>query len=546
MLKRYFLLLTMLLPALCSLAQSPQYAFRVYFNNKAATQFTLNNPVEFLSQRAIDRRLKYNITVDSSDLPVNAAYIDSVLEKTDGTLHSCSRWNNAIVILLNDSSAIHQIDTLPFFEGAQLVGFYATGLSRPLSIDDSTLGQKPTDFDQNFYAAAWTQIHLCHGEFLHQNGKAGAGVLIALIDAGFEGVSTAAAFDTLLQDNRLADRWNFVHDTLLRQDEGGHGTKTFSCIAGYLPGVYVGTAPEASFALYTSEDLDSEQPIEEDNWTAAAERADSIGSDLISTSVGYNTFDSPFSDYVYSDLDGHSTYIARAVNTASAKGIVVVASAGNEGTSPWQHILTPGDADSALTIGSVNAQKIPASSTGLGPNASGRTKPDVAGLGVGTAVVTPSGSIENNSGTSFSTPVIAGLTACLLQAAPDNSPGIIRQIIRSVSDHFNNPDNVTGYGIPDFQAAYNLITSVSELMPPEKNRIRIYPNPARNQLNILLPYPTPVTLTILDNLGRIKKQQSFDQPQRSLDLNIHDLSAGIYFLKIKSDSGYTMKKLIRE
>lgn len=527
-------------------AQSAQYAFRVYFNNKAETAFTLDNPVEFLSQRAVDRRSKYNIAVDSSDLPVNTAYIDSVLQRTNGKLHSRSRWNNAIVILLNDSSAIHQVNTLPFFESTQLVGVYANGLSINLPAADSAIAQKPTDFDPNFYAPAWNQIHLCNGEFLHQQGKMGSGMLIAMIDAGFEGVNTLAAFDTLRNNNRLADRWNFVHDTLLRTNEGGHGTQTFSCIAGYLPDIYVGTAPDALFALYTSEDLDSEQPIEEDNWTAAAERADSLGADLISTSVGYNTFDPPFSDYVYADLDGHTTYITRAANKATAKGIVVVASAGNEGITPWQHILTPGDADSALTVGSVNAQKIPAASSGLGPNASGITKPDVAGFGVGTAVVTASGSIENNSGTSFATPVIAGLTACLMQAAPDSSPAAIRQIIRSVSDHFSNPDNELGYGIPDFQAAYNLATSILEPPLAEKDMILIYPNPADNLLKLLLPYPVPVKITILDGLGRVLEQQTLVTAQTNTELDIHLLPPGIYFLEIKSGSGYTYKKFTRK
>ncbi len=360
-------LLLLLLPGVLSFAQDHQYAFRVSFTDKNETPYTLSDPSAYLSARAIARRTKYNITTDSTDLPVNPAYIDSVLHVTEGVLHLKSKWQNHCVILLSDSAKILELQNITFIKSIKQVAFYFNALHQQSGAAEAeggsgnmgTNGVPPPAFDDAFYGAAWSQIHLCNGEYLHQHNKMGQGLLIAVIDLGFEGLDVLPAFDSMRSHGRLMDTWNYIYDTAHVAGYAEHGTKVLSTIATYLPGTYVGTAPEASYALYVSDDENTEQNIEEDNWLAAAERADSVGADIISTSAGYNEFENPEDSYTYADLDGHTTIVARAANTAHSKGITVLASAGNEGSTPWQHILTPGDADSVMTVGSVTAAKQP-------------------------------------------------------------------------------------------------------------------------------------------------------------------------------------------
>ncbi|RYZ49352.1 MAG: hypothetical protein EOP49_16470, partial [Sphingobacteriales bacterium] len=379
---RIYISLLILLCGAGMLQAQEQFAFRVRFTDKNKTTHTLSAPQQYLSQRALDRRNKYNIAVDSSDLPVVATYIDSVLHETQGVLHLRSRWQNSCVILLHDSADILNIQNIAFVKDIKPVGHYAGGLhQRPGTAVEEPVGEKPTDFDANFYGGAWNQIHLCNGEYLHEQGYMGEGKLIAVIDVGFTGANTIAAFDSLFQQNRLMDTWNYILDTSYVFSYGAHGCQVLSCMASYIPQTHVGTAPKAMYALYATDDLNSEQAIEEDNFTAAAERADSLGADLITTSLGYNTFDDPNDSYTYSDLDGHTTIVAKAANAASSKGIMMIASAGNEGNTAWQHILTPGDADSAMTVGSVNSLKQHSSSSGIGPNAAGVLKPNVSAMG---------------------------------------------------------------------------------------------------------------------------------------------------------------------
>ena len=369
---KYFFAIIILLVTQNVKAQNEQYAFLVHFKDKAATTFSLNNPQQYLSARALERRAKYNITIDSTDLPVVATYVDSIIEVTNGVLHLTSRWQNFAVILVEDSASILLLSNIDFVKDFRLVGYYAAGLHMlPAPDNDSATGDKPTDFDENYYGAAWKQIHLCNGEYLHSEGWTGNDKLIAVIDAGFEGVNTNMAFDSLYQQGRLLDTHNFILDTSYVYDYSQHGSVVLSCMASLIPETHVGTAPYASYALYATDDQSTEQIIEESNFVAATERADSIGADLITTSLGYNTFDDPADNHTYAELDGKTTLVAKAANTATQKGIVVLASAGNEGNLPWEYILTPGDADSAMTIGSVNSVKTVAASSGHGPNAAG-------------------------------------------------------------------------------------------------------------------------------------------------------------------------------
>lgn len=524
-------------------AQEAQYAYRVKFTDKNASAFSIDNPEEFLSQRAIDRRSKYNIAINSTDLPVNETYIDSVLELTDGVLHCSSKWFNDCVILVTDTSEIQNLSGINFIDEIKKVGYYPLGLhNKP---NDSEQDNPLDEYDTNYYAAAWTQIHLCNGEYMHQHGFMGQGMLIAVLDVGFANANTIEDFDSMFQQGRMVDAFNFIRKNSDVFSSGTHGTNVLSCMAANTPHTYVGTAPKAMYALYATDDAVTENSLEQDNWIAAAERADSVGADLITTSVGYNTFDDDENSYTYEQLDGHTTLVAKAANIAVSKGILVIASAGNEGTTSWQHILTPGDADSTLTVGSVNYQKSVASNSGYGPNASGLIKPNVCTQGVQAAVVSSGGDHTNITGTSFATPILAGMAACLMQAAPNKMPTEIRYLIESVSDHFSSPDNHIGYGVPDFAQAFNTVGIENT---EEKNGVNIYPNPVKNILCLHFDknYFSSVDITITDVSGRLVQHEERNIRNQIITIDVSQISAGMYILKAVSKELQQELKLIKQ
>lgn len=543
---RLFLSLILLITCCtASMAQTPQYAFRVTFTDKTATTYSLSAPLQYLSQRTLDRRNKFNIQVDSTDLPVVKTYVDSVLHQTGGVLHLRSRWQNSCVILVQDSSSVLALQNISFVKSVRKVGYYSQGLHEKPATGageaGGNTGGKPTGFDENYYGAAWNQIHLCHGEYLHQKGNMGEGKLIAVIDVGFTGVNTAHAFDSLFAQNRLMDTWNYIYDTSYVFDYGSHGCQVLSCMASLVPETHVGTAPHAMYALYATDDLTSEQAIEEDNFAAATERADSLGADLITTSLGYNFFDNNADSHTYSQLDGNTTIVARASNAAARKGIMVIASAGNEGNNSWQHILTPGDADSALTVGSVNDQKIHSISSGKGPSSDGDMKPNVSAMGVAASVVNPSGVVLQQTGTSYATPILAGLTTCLMQADPSMMPMEVLHLIQSVSDSFAHPNYDIGNGVPDFQKAYDQVTDIKDIVRVN-DAFSVYPNPARNEVFVSAKnYTGSLHYSIFDLQGRILQKGLVKTGE---SIGIAALQSNLYFLKLNNASQFQVTKLI--
>lgn len=536
-----------LLIGLCSVCQlgtaQQQFAIRIQFSDKNATTFSLTEPSGYLSQRALDRRAKYDLGMDSSDLPVVSAYIDDVIQLSAGVLHTTSRWQNTCVVLMADTLSLELIRALPYVATTRSVGYYSDGLhNRPLS-DSSATDQKPLGFNANYYGAAWEQIHLCRGEYLHEQGLMGAGMLIAVIDVGFMGVDLLDAFDSLRQDNRILDTRNFFEADNDVFQYSSHGSQALSCMAALLPETFVGTAPYAIYALYATDHLTTEQSIEEDNWVAAIERADSIGADLVSSSLGYNTFDNEDEIYNYNQLDGKTTLVAQAANKATAKGITVITSAGNEGNNAWHYLLTPGDADSALTIGAVDLQKDVAGFSSRGPNAAGTLKPDVAAMGVMASVVNGNGQIINQSGTSIATPVLAGLAACLLQAAPNTKPHQLRAEIRAAAHLHATPNNDVGHGVPDFSIAYNAITAIAD---PQQllAGTKIYPNPAQNSFYISSSVPEgnqELHIVSLSGKRMMHKKLGLNAPQL---IDVSQLPKGIYLLEVHIGSMKKVEKLV--
>ena len=442
----------------------------IQLKDKNGSSFSTSNPSLFLTQRAIDRRLRYNIAITVTDLPVNTNYIESILSIGNVSLLNVSKWFNQVCILTTDPTAITKINALPFVQttipiAARTANFIkpVNKLSNPGNTPAAPSAARPQNpLDVYNYGLAYPQVHLHIGEFLHNRGFRGEGMQLAIMDAGFLNYLTLPTFDSVRKNNQVLGTWDFVAGKTSVNEEHPHGTNCFSTIAANMPGTFIGTAPKASFYLFRTEDILSEYPVEEQNFTAAAERADSLGVDVLSVSLGYNFFDNSLFNYTYADMNGQKTLIARAVDMAAQKGIAVVVAAGNEGNNAWRYLVTPADADSALTVGAVNVNRQIAGFSSYGPSSDGQIKPDVAAIGAGAIIANnATGLPVASNGTSFACPIMAGLITDLWQAFPEVNNMAIIDVLRTSADHYNIPHNRIGYGIPDVKKAFVLLQKKS-------------------------------------------------------------------------------------
>ncbi|MCB0696998.1 MAG: S8 family peptidase [Chitinophagaceae bacterium] len=535
----------------------PQYGFRVSFTDKGGTTQSLSSPLGFLSQRAIDRRATQGIAIDSTDLPVSPDYMDSVLTLTGAKLHLTSRWLNYTVILLTDSSKILTLQSKPFISTIEYMAYYPAGLHKPSKDTDTTgntlsAAQKTTG-SSAYYGDSYSQSALVNGDYLHDIGWKGEGKLIAVLDEGFADVNTAPAFDSMVNAGRLKDHYNFANASTDVFTGGLHGTTSLSTIAGNLPGTYVGAAPHADIALYITEIGGSEQHLEMDNMMAATERADSIGADIITVSLGYNEFNYPDPSYSlkYADIDGKSTIAAKAANIATSKGILFVASAGNEGGGTWNYVLTPGDADSAMTVGSVGLDKVPAPNSGYGPNAAGQVKPDVCMVGQPASIMRNGPNPSFSSGTSWATPQLAGWAACLMQASGNFTPYEIRTAIQKSANLYNNPGLQLGYGVPNFHYALELL-NVKELpkVPDANDWIITSPNPFTGSITLRVfngSKSSLLDIVVTDVSGKIIYQDAVNMSAgvQNIPVTLPGVSNGLYFLKAVTGDKQQVVKLLK-
>ncbi len=523
---------------------SEQFAYRVNFRARTS-DFTLADSASFLSARALARRANFSVVVDSSDLPLGRAFVDTVLARTNGKLHLVSKWFNFCVVLVSDSIAMHHLDGLSIVSSYSLVGHYDTYLhNNPQSVNaGSFVAARTTAHTGAYFGQTWVQTLIVKGNYLTDLGLNGNGKLIAVLDGGFSGTNTHPCFDSLRNAGRIVDHYNFVLDSTFVYSYDIHGTSVLSTISANVPGAFVGTATGASIALYVSEDVNSEQPIELLNMVAAMERADSLGADVITSSLGYNTFDnSAFNFNFSSDFDGATTIAAKGANKAWSKGIFFCASAGNEGGGPWNRILTPGDADSVMTIGSVDYAGHCPSTSGYGPNAAGQVKPDVCLLGEGAAVAWGTGYFNSN-GTSFSTPQAAGWVACLMQGNPTTRPSVIKNAIIRCASEYLTPGNQLGYGIPDFQCIADSLPT-THIVELSKTPFAIeLPNPVSSTVNIVVDVSSAqfVDFRITDISGRLFTAfKSFVEAHSGSPIlvDVSSFSKGIYLLHAISTDGH--------
>lgn len=533
--------------------------FVVVFKDKTGTPFSINAPQKFLSQRAIERRIKQKIDIDETDLPVNPSYIDQLQISNTVRVLNQSKWLNQACIETIDTSAITKITQLPFVKLVKPVNgtnsqFYNSEnkfKGENIIEKASSLLKGKTDLS---YGNSAAQINMHEGEFLHNKGFNGKGMLIAIIDAGFYHYQTLPAFDSVRASNRIIDTYDFVNNKISVNEEDAHGMQCFSIIASNIPGILVGSGTGAQFLLYKTEDIPTEFPVEEQNWLAAAERSDSAGADIITTSLGYSVFDNPDFNYTYKDMNGETTMITRGANQAAKKGMIVVIAAGNEGQNSWHYISAPADGKGILSVGAVNESGIPASFSSYGPSSDGRTKPEVASMGVRTAISSTTGNVAFGNGTSFATPNMAGLTACLWQAFPEfTSAEIIETIIKS-SSIYNSPDDKIGYGLPNFRIAHELLTKMRIMKNAERilggNQIKAYPNPFQDKFTILIKPKITATAQLLlyDISGKLISSKAIETIADQIQIINYNtlpiLNKGVYVLKFTTDGNTESIKLL--
>ena len=418
--------------------------YRISLTDKAATTYSLSQPGRFLSEKAIARRQRQNLPVDSTDLPVCAKYIDAIRKKGVHIVVT-GKWDNFVTVSCNDSTLIHKIAKLPFVRFTEKVWHG----SMKMTSKRDTLINKPQKSD-SLYGPAFAQIEMSRANRLHEAGFKGQGMTIAVIDAGFHNADRIAA----MQNIRVLGARDFVYPGSDIYAESSHGMSVLSCIAMNEPNIMVGTAPEASFWLLRSEDDYSEHLVEQDYWSAAIEFADSVGVDVVNTSLGYYTFDDPSKNYRYRDLDGHFALMSRQASKVADKGMILVCSAGNSGRGSWKKTTPPGDAENVLTVGAIDKKGVLAPFSSIGNTADGRVKPDVVAVGQDSDVMGTDGNLRRANGTSFSAPIMCGMVTCLWQARPNLTAKQIIELVRSSGDRVDFPDNIYGYGIPDLWKAY--------------------------------------------------------------------------------------------
>ncbi|MCD8193574.1 MAG: S8 family serine peptidase [Tannerellaceae bacterium] len=427
---------------------SEQYCFRVYLKDKGPTPYSTDKPEEFLSAHTIEKRIKRNIPVTTSDLPIVTAYLDS-LQQTGATVVTQSKWLATVVVSAGDSLVADKLQELSIVDSVKWIWKGNTYPNSFWEREEEPLCPEVIP-QTNEYGYGEAQIALLNGERLHTAGYKGKGMRIAVIDAGFMNVDRICAFSS----TDLIGTKNIVTPERSVFTEDDHGTKVLACLAANLPYKLVGTAPGASYLLIKSEDSRSEYPIEEDYWAAAVEYADSVGVDLITSSLGYFAYDAGELSYEPSALDGNTAQITRAARMAAEKGILVFSSAGNEGNGKWGKITFPADAEKILTVGAVTEDKTKSLFSSVGFTADYRVKPDVVALGTNAWVIDRMGQLRQANGTSFATPTLAGLAACLWEALPWLENHEIISLIKESASQYNNPDAELGYGIPDMYKAY--------------------------------------------------------------------------------------------
>lgn len=530
-------LLLFLLVATFGFAQEDAW---VYFKDKPSASFFLNAPLEMLTQRALDRRTHQNIALDGMDVPIEADYVNQIKAIAGIDVKAKSKWLNALHV----RGTIALINSLKSISYVARIDFANKALNQTGKIVKETKTKALTKTKEAkvtyAYGTSRNQIEMLNGTVLHQQNFTGVGKIIAIMDGGFPGVNTVQPFERLRNNNQILGGYNFVSRDTNFYVGDTHGTYVLSTMGGYKETELVGTAPDASYYLFITEDSNGENPVEESLWVEAAEEADRLGADIINTSLGYFDFDNSAYNHTYSQMNGNTTFISRGAEIAASRGMVVVASAGNSGGSSDPYIAAPADAASIIAVGAVNASRVKANFSSIGPSFDNRVKPDVMAQGVASVLSNEKGNIVTANGTSFSGPILAGMIACLWQALPDKTARQIRDLVIQSSDRYANPSAQYGYGIPDFGTAKAL--QVAEF---DTKYFGIYPNPATDFVTVTFPESFNKGIVVFYSiLGQKVFEKQLDGVEKMF--SVESLGKGIYIYKIQSEVFSQTGKIIKQ
>jgi subtilisin family serine protease len=514
------------------------YFYRVYFKDKGLTNISDLSLSDLFTAKAVERRIKSGTpAADFRDIPVNSGYIEQV-SSLGFKLHCKSRWLNTALFKTETIADVNRLVSLPFISDVRIVkkpsgkSDHSDKLSFTTSQSDIPTYDRP--------------LAMLNGLSVHNSGFNGKGILMAVLDGGFKNADQISSLSDLRNRNGIAGTFDFVKNSPSVYDYHNHGTAVLSVLAGSITGSIGGTAPGADFWLLRTEDTETEFPVEEDYWVAGAEFADSLGADIISSSLGYFTFDDFALNYKYSDMDGNTAFITRAADIAASRGILPVNSAGNERDNAWIHIIAPSDGDSVLAIGAVDGGNIISAFSSAGPSSDRRIKPDVVAQGVSVPVQVNASVIERSAGTSFSCPIISGMCACIMQAVPEATNYDIISALHESSDKYLTPDSLYGFGIPDIARTISLIQEKLVIKPDDESLA--YPNPFNEQLKIAFRQaPSQLMVEIFNWSGKLMARIIYNEyVSRSVTLDyFKDLPPGIYIIRLTTRNDVQTHKVMK-
>jgi serine protease AprX len=553
-LKNIWVFLLSVLYLMISQAAQAQFNGDVYyaqFSDKLNSTFSTDKPSQFLSDKSIQKRIKFNIPFDEKDLPINQSYIESVIE-SGAVVHFTSKWLNGIGFTPKNSASLTNIENLPFIEALVLIKeteseSNTSNLVKFGSTENQS--QKSQTITESIYGHGLNQIEMLNGDLLHLDGFWGEGITIAVLDNGFLHADQLTVFDSIWMNNQVLSTYDFVNKRELSFTTGSHGTKVLSVMAANVPELFVGAAPKANFHLIRTEIKDSESVLEEYLWTCGAEYADSVGADIINSSLSYTEFDNALQNHQYTDLDGETTIITQAAEIAVSKGILIVNSVGNYANKSWQHVGVPADGKNVLSVGAVDSEGNWVEFSSIGPTADGRIKPNVVAQGLSTTMANTDNDIIAGNGTSFSAPLITGLAACLWETNPDLSNLKVKEIIEKSANRYFMPDQNYGYGIPDFYLASQLANLVNKDLK-DFTIIKSFPNPVFNEykLTLLSKVADMLSLNIFDISGKLIRSE---EHQITIGVNyilvpeFNNFKLGVYIIELKSSSQHSFQKIIK-
>lgn len=516
----------------------------VFFENKEGTSYSIDKPEEFLSAQALKRRSNQNIEISANDLPVSQQYLDYLINLEGVDVYFSTKWMNGVLVEMDETN-VDELKALEFVSGVTYVApdskLKLSDKNGRISNADSTVDKQVENNETE------AQNDFIGVNAMHNEGYLGEGKLIAVFDSGFDYVDQSSYFTHVFEENKIIGSRDFIRGSSNIFQYDTHGSKVLSCISAFNEGEFSGTAPQADLVLCVTEDIGSEYAIEEYNWLFAAEYADSIGVDIINSSVGYSYFEDERMDYTYEQMDGKTTVITRAASVAASKGMLVVSSNGNEGNNSWQYLNAPSDADSILSVGAATYGYERSSFSSFGPTSDGRIKPDVSALGTWVKIVYKD-EISFANGTSFSAPLVAGLAAGFWQAYPELTNQEVIQYLKMTSSQSSAPDTILGYGIPDFVKAFNKV-KVNEGDIVEK--FVVFPNPVTNK-RVIYFYVDTLEEGNSSNLKFYDLKGSFIQSEKMnvtslvdpVEVDVSFLRPGSYILTFENGKELIKSKLV--